>query len=788
MVWMVLIPLAAALAAPLVERLAGRFAGTVLATVPIAVVVYVVGVLPVDAGWAMESVLPFLPELGLSIALRMDGLSALFVMLIAGIGALVLIYSDGYMAGAARRGEFFAYLMLFMAAMLGVVLSDHLVLLFVFWEITSISSYLLIGFNHTTDEARRSALKAFLVTSGAGLALLAGLLMLMNAAGQMGLPLDQIGCISALHQIDLRQHPHYTAFLLLILIGAFGKSAQVPLHFWLPGAMSAPTPVSAYLHSATMVKAGVFLLARLHPVLAGTTTWYVVVITIGTATMLTGALLAVGQRDLKLILAYSTVSVLGILTVLLGIGSEYAVKAAVVYLTAHCFYKASLFLVAGNIDHETGTRDIARLGRLAGVMPLTAVAAILAALSQAGAPPLFGFIGKEMILKAKLSMESFGAVLIVALTVANIFLVAVALVIAFWPFFGRRRALPRSPHEAPFSMVVGPVLLAGLGLLVGVIPGAFERGIGSAAASSVLGRTVHMDLKLWHGLNPEALALMAISAVTFALGLVLFAKYRDWFGHFKEAARRTGRLGPARAYIGLYDGLMTFAAGLTRRVQSGYLRRYLMIMIVATILIVIVPLLRALHPQLDQAVLNLHLYEAITALLILGGGVIATVARSRLTAIAALGVTGLSVAIFFALFAAPDLAITQIMVEVLTVILLVLIFHHLPDFAGFRSGRERLRDGLISLALGATMTLFIIASTSTTDEAVLADYYARTSYREARAGNLVNAILVDYRSLDTWGETIVIAIAGLGVYAMLRLRLAGDRKAPRGTQSTEGSP
>ena len=323
---------------------------------------------------------------------------------------------------------------------------------------------------------------------------------------------------------------------------------------------------------------------------------------------------------------------------------------------------------------------------------------------------------------------------------------------------------------------------------MGVVPGAFERGIGSLAASSVLGRTVRMDLKLWHGLNPEALTLMAISAVTFALGLVLFAKHGDWFGHFMEAARRAGRLGPARAYAWLYDGLMTFAAGLTRRMQNGYLRRYLMIMILATILVVIVPLLRALRPQLGHTILTLHLYEAITALLILGGGVIATVARSRLTAISALGVTGLSVAILFALFAAPDLAITQIMVEVLTIILLVLIFHHLPEFARFRSGRERLRDGLISLALGATMTLFVIASTSTSDEAVLADYYARTSYREARAGNLVNAILVDYRSLDTWGETIVIGIAGLGVYAMLRPRLAGDRKASGDAQSTEGLP
>jgi multicomponent Na+:H+ antiporter subunit A len=788
MIWIILIPLAAALAAPLIQRIAGRYTGTLLAAVPLGILAWVASKLPLSPGWALDSVFPWLGELGISLALRADGLSVLFVALVSGIGALVLVYSDGYMAGNARRGEFFAYLMLFMAAMLGIVLSDHLVLLFVFWEITSIASYLLIGFDHQTVEARRSALQAFLVTSGAGLALLAGFVLLMIAAGQLGLPADQAGRISALGQIDLRGHPHYSAFLLLILVGAFGKSAQVPLHFWLPDAMSAPTPVSAYLHSATMVKAGVFLLARLHPALADTTLWYVVVITVGAVTMLTGALLAVGQRDLKLILAYTTVSVLGILTVLLGIGSEQAIKAAVVYLSAHSFYKASLFLVAGSIDHETGTRDITRLGRLARLMPITAAAAILAALSQAGAPPMFGFIGKELILKAKLTMESFGAVLIVALTITNIFLVAVALVIAFWPFFGRRpRELPRPPHEAPIPMLVGPLVLAGLGLSVGVIPGPFERGIGSAAASSILGTTVHMHLKLWHGLNPEALVLMGISAVTFALGLVLFLKLPDWLHHFIEASRHAGRVGPGQVYIWVYDGMMAVAAGLTRRVQRGYLRRYLLVIIVTTIIVVIVPLFRGLRPQWDRMIVNIHPYEAIAAFLILGGGIIAVVTRSRLTAIAALGTTGLSVAILFALFAAPDLAITQIMVEILTVILLVLIFHHLPEFTWFRTRRERLRDGAVSLALGATMTLFVIASTSTTDEPMLADYFARTSYREAKAGNLVNAILVDFRSLDTWGETIVIGIAGVGVYGLLRLRLAGDRKPPSNPPGTEDS-
>lgn len=776
MIWIVLVPFAAALAAPVVQRLAGRYSGTLLSLVPVGILVGVVRLAPMTPGWSREVVFPLLPELGVSAAFRLDGLSALFVALISGIGALVLIYSDGYMSGKPRRGEFLGYLLFFMGSMLGVVLSDHLILLFIFWELTSVSSYLLIGFDYKEAKARGYALEAFLVTSGTGLAMLAGFLLVMSASVGLGLPAEQAGRISALGQVDLRTHPQYPAFLLLILLGAFGKSAQAPLHFWLPHAMSAPTPVSAYLHSATMVKAGVFLLARLHPDLAGTPLWYTVVIVVGLATMLTGAILAAGQHDLKLILAYTTVSVLGILTMLLGIGSEQAVKAAVVYLTAHALYKSSLFLVAGSIDHETGTRDITRLGQLARVMPITGAAAILAALSQAGAPPLFGFVGKELVFKAKLTMESFGPVLVLITAVANVFLVAVALVVAFWPFFGPASDLPKKPHEAPATMVAGPVILAVLGLFVGLVPGLFERSIGSAAASAIAGKTVHMHLSLWHGLNVEALTLMGISAVIFALGIALFIKLRDWLEHFIEWARHAGRYGPGAAYDYLYHGMLSLAGGLTRRVQSGYLRRYLTVMMVVTIALVIVPLVRSLHPQSARISMGIHFYEAVAAVLMLGGGIIAAFARSRLTAIAALGATGMSVAILFALFAAPDLAITQIMIEILTVILLVLIFHHLPEFAHLRTRRERICDGVLSLALGATMTLFVIASASTARDPILAEYFAQTSYHEARAGNLVNAILVDYRSLDTWGETVVVAIAAVGAYALLRLRLGGVRE------------
>jgi len=342
------------------------------------------------------------------LSFALDGLSLAFVLLVSGIGALVLIYSGAYLGEQPGGGRFFAYLLLFMGSMLGLVLSDNVITLFVFWELTSISSYLLIGFHHHTETSRASALKALLVTGAGGLLLLAGLLLMMLAAVQLGLPFEKAGRISALFSVDFRQHPLYLPILVLLLLGAFTKSAQVPFHFWLPAAMAAPTPVSAYLHSATMVKAGVYLLARFHPILGDTIQWETLMIGVGVLTTLVGAIMATGQRDLKRILAYSTISVLGILTTLLGVGTVLAVEAAVVFLVAHALYKAALFMVAGNIDHETGTRDVTRLGGLRSLMPVTAITGILASLIKAGSPPMFGFIGKEALYTATLDIEILG--------------------------------------------------------------------------------------------------------------------------------------------------------------------------------------------------------------------------------------------------------------------------------------------------------------------------------------------------------------------------------------------
>ena len=380
-----------------------------------------------------------MPALGVNLSFTVDGLSLLFALLISGVGALVLVYAGGYLAGSPQLGRLYAFLLFFMASMLGLVLADNLLLLFVFWELTSLSSYLLIGFDHERAEARAAALQALLVTGGGSLALLAGFLLLGQVGGSLELSalLSRPGAVTA--------HLLYVPILLLVLAGAFTKSAQFPFHFWLPAAMAAPTPVSAYLHSATMVKAGVYLLARLSPVLGGTDFWVWLVTVTGSATMLVGAYLALRQSDLKLILAYSTVSALGVMTSLLGLGGALAVRAALAFLLGHALYKGALFLVAGALDHQTGTRDVDRLAGLARAMPITALAAGLAALSMAGIPPLFGFIAKELSYEATLHAPA-SAWVTAAAVLANALLVAAAGLAGLKPFLGK--ALPPPGRHA----------------------------------------------------------------------------------------------------------------------------------------------------------------------------------------------------------------------------------------------------------------------------------------------------------------------------------------------------
>ena len=765
---MILIPIAVAGAAPWLHRVLRAHVAVLLSLVPLGLATAIAVRLPLEPAASWTESLPWIPDWGIALAFRLDGLSATFVLLICGIGALVLLYAGAYMRTDPRLGRLCGLLLLFLGAMLGVVLSDDMFVLFIFWELTSIASYLLIGFKHEKQEARDAARQAFLVTGAGGLALLAGFVLLSIAASQTGVPAGEVSQISALAAVDLSGHVLFVPALLLIVLGAFSKSAQMPLHFWLPNAMTAPTPVSAYLHSATMVKAGVFLLARLNPVFGDSELWHVLLTATGAVTMVIAAAMAAGQTDLKQILAYTTVSVLGTLTMLIGVGTELAIKAAVVYLVAHACYKAALFMIAGSLEHATGTRDVRHLGGLIRTMPITAVSGMLAALSMAGAPPLFGFMGKELLLKAKLDLEYLGVILILVASLANIFLIAMALVVAIWPFFGRRTAGAKSSHEAPFLMLAGPMILAVTGLFVGLIPGTFDSALGSAMATAIGGRPIAMELKLWHGLSPVALTALGISIVTLTIGFTLFLRLRNWLAHITVVVARLGRRGPGKAYDLAFAGLLRFAERVTRLTQTGSLRHYVRVILLTLIVTCLYPLSRCF--LLTNGVSpNWYWSEVLLALLTLVGAFAAILSRSRLSAIALLGITGLLIAVLFALFSAPDLAITQIMVEALTVILFVLIFYRLPRFAELGTSVARLGDALIAVAAGAIMAGLVLATSALDMPTTVSEQLSQMSRPEAYGRNVVNVILVDFRALDTLGEITVVAVAGLGVYALVRL-------------------
>jgi multicomponent Na+:H+ antiporter subunit A len=708
---------------------------------------------PIAGGVPLMVSHAWIPSLGINLSLHVDGLGLAFGLLITGIGALVAVYAGGYLAGHTDLGRFYVSLMAFMVSMLGVVLADNVILLFVFWELTSLTSYLLIGFEHEEETARAAALQALLVTGAGGLALLAGLLLLGHVAGTF-----ELSALLARGDV-VRAHPAYLPILLLVLVGAFTKSAQVPFHFWLPSAMAAPTPVSAYLHSATMVKAGVYLLARLSPVLGETEAWRWLVAPVGAATMVVGAVLAVRQTDLKRILAYTTVSALGTLTMLLGVGSALAAGAALVFLLAHALYKGALFLVAGAIEHETGVRDATRLGGLARAMPITAAAAGAAAVSMIGLPPALGYLGKELAYGAALALPALAA----AAVLANVFYVAAAGIAGVRPFLGPPAAGRKDPHEAPPSLWLGPVVLGGLGLLLGLVPG-LARPLLASAAAAVLGRPAELDLALWHGLNLPLL----LSAVTLGGAAVVYAG--------REALRRAGsggiaaRLGPARLYEQALDAMNALARGQTRVLQNGYLRYYLL-----TTLAVTVGLAGYVLVSRDGLVwptggAPATFFDAGLATLILLAGLTAAVSRSRFGAVAALGVVGYGMALVYALHGAPDLAMTQVVVDTLTVILFVLVFYHLPRFTRLSSDTARLRDLLVSVAAGAFLTALTWAAMESPRPPPVSEYFIEHSVPGGHGRNIVNVILVDFRALDTLGEIVVLALAGLGVFALLRLR------------------
>jgi multicomponent Na+:H+ antiporter subunit A len=760
----------AGIAAPAATRLWGDRAGVFLGGVPLAAFVAFACLVPaVGDGAKVAPHFVWAPSLGISLSFYVDGLSVLFLLIISAVGTAVTWYAAGYLKGHPDLGKFYLSLFGFMGAMLGLVSADNLILLFVFWELTSITSYLLIGFYCDEARSRRAALQALLVTGGGGLAMLAGIILLGFASGT-----TEISGLLEMPRGELAAHPLFPVFFVLILLGAFTKSAQFPFHFWLPNAMEAPAPVSAFLHSATMVKAGVFLLARLFPVFSPSPLWGYFVAPVGAVTMIVGVALALGQTDLKRMLAYSTISVLGTLTMLLGLGTELAVKAAMAYLLAHALYKAALFMTAGSIDHETGTREAEALSGLRRAMPLTATAALLGSLSMLGFPFLLGFVGKEYFYKALLGAGGPGFLWEALGVAASAGMFALAIAAGIRPFWGSPRETPKPPHEAPWTMWIGPLTLGMLALKLGMFPGWAGGHVVVPAAAGVLGNAEFVSmLKLWHGLTPA----LALSGLTFLLGFVAWKalpRFRVW----GASAAWLARFGPERAYDRTMEGLLACARWQTAIIQNGYLRNYLLTVGAFSLLLVAL-----VFPfgsfRIDPTTMVPPTTLGVTVCaLITGAALFACLAKSRFTAILALGFVGLGIAILYFLYSGPDLAMTQILVETLTLVLFVLAFRNLPLLKEFSKPRTRIRDGILSLGFGAMMgSLVLVAFHFAPPMPPISGFMGEASYPEANGRNVVNVILVDFRALDTLGEITVLAIAALGVLAMLKLK-PKDRKKP----------
>jgi multicomponent Na+:H+ antiporter subunit A len=730
----------------------GTALGILLALAAAGAAALLVGILPEVAGGAAPAVaLPWAERLGVSLAFRIDGLTMIFALLITVFGAVIALYATRYLAGHPHLARFFVYLALFMAGMLGLVLADDLIALFVFWEITTVASFLLIGFDHAKAGARRSAWMSLLVTGAGGLALLAGLVLLGIAAGT-----TRISEIAAME--GLTAHPLYPAILTLVLLGAFTKSAQIPFHFWLPNAMAAPTPVSAYLHSATMVKAGVYLLARLHPALSGTEAWTWSLSLGGGATMVLAAVLALRQTDLKLALAHTSVMALGALVMFLGAEATIAMAAAMTFLIVHALYKASLFLMVGAIDHATGTREIARLGGLFRRMPMTSIAAVLAAGSMAGFPPFLGFVGKELKYEGALAIAEEPLVLAGAAVLANALMVALALVIVFRVVFGRAGETPKEPREAPALMWLGPLLLALGGLVCGIAPDLVGRTLVQPAVTAIVGEPQVVKLKLWHGVNVPLL----MSFATVAIGVAGFALYRP--------LGRLIVLIPAwsdRAWDGLLAVVATSFAAVTRAIQPGSLRVYLGVTFAAVAALPLGGLLLggglAMPPTgaPDPAGIGAVALAA-------AGALLAALARRRIAAIGGLGAVGTGVAMLFVIHGAPDVAITQLLVDVMLIVLIAAMMHRLPELGPRTGGRAR--DALIAGGVGVAVAALTLAVTAEPFRSDVTAAMEAMSVPEAKGRNIVNVILVDFRALDTFGEIVVVAAAALGALALIRMR------------------
>ncbi|MCT7373452.1 putative monovalent cation/H+ antiporter subunit A [Chelativorans salis] len=756
-----ILPFLGAAAAPFLTRALGHNAAWVLALIPAFIFYHFAGFLgAVAEGETVAAGYAWIESLDVDFSWYLDGLSLTFALLISGIGTFIVLYSGGYLKGHQHLGRFFSFILMFMGSMQGLVVADSFLTLFVFWELTSITSFLLIGFDHSREASRRAALQALVVTGLGGLSLLAGLLVIANITGATSLS-------ALLAEGDaLRAAPLYMAALLLVLGGAFTKSAQFPFHFWLPNAMEAPTPVSAYLHSATMVKAGVYLVMRLNPVMGETLAWETILPVFGGTTLIVGTLLALRQTDLKLMLAYTTVASLGLLIMLTGFGSKVAVEAAVLYLVAHSMFKGALFMVAGAIDHETGTRDITRLGGIGRAMPVTFAAAVLAALSMGGLPPFFGFLAKEEIYAGLATGGGWAALLTAVAIAGNALMFAIGFAVALKPFTGERADTPKSPHEGPILLWLGPLVLGTSGLLMALVSGFSHHIISSPMASAVAGEPVAVSISV----IPHVGLPLLLSVLTIALGIAFYLTLER--GRAAMAATLTAiGWGPDRGFDQAVRGTVRLSASVTGIVHNGRLDVYMTVTFIALAAALFVPMIAFGELPAVPGLPSLPFYEVtVLAVGFIGLGAV-IYARDRLTAIVSLGIQGFAVALIFMLLGAPDLSFTQFMVETLSVVILALVMTRLKlSPADHRPTRQKVLDISIASLCGAGLGLILLRVTQVPFDGTLSVFFAENARVIAHGRNIVNVIIVDFRGLDTLGEIAVVMIAGLAILALVRIR------------------
>ena len=742
----------------------------ILSLLPIVLFGYFAWHIPdIRAGNILYESNSWVPSLGINLDFRLDGLSLLFSLLITGIGALIFIYASNYLKGHPFLDRFYGYLCLFMSAMLGVVLSDNILLLFIFWELTSISSFFLIGFNNDSAVSRKSALTALGVTGLGGFFLLAGMIMIGEIAGTYSIR-ELMASASV-----VKEHQLYPYVLGMVFMGAFTKSAQFPFHFWLPGAMKAPTPVSAYLHSATMVKAGIFLLARFTPILGATPEWSYTLMIVGGITMLYAAVHSLFRTDLKGLLAYSTIAVLGVLTFLIGLGTKEALIAASTFIIAHALYKASLFLVTGIIDHQTGTRELTRLSGLRKVLFPVFLAGTLAALSSAGLPFSFGFIGKDLIYEATLAAgPQLALVLTIVAVLANICLVAAGFMAGIKPFLGK---LPThfEKVQMPSAIIwLPPVILGVLGFILGCLPGVVGENIISPTVNVLSVESVEFKLKIWHGFN----TVLLLSLTTLIAGTIVYLFNKPAVSKV-AFVERFNNFTPHHFFEISWSALKRFSSWYTDFMHNGYLRSYLIRIIIFAEILLAYELIIGGPIYIDYSkLIPISVHEGINVVILLGALYLTVTTSSRLTAVVGTSIIGYAICLMFVFYSAPDLAITQFTIDTLTVVLFVFVLFNLPSFLVIPNSNKSIvvRDGIVAGIFGIILSITAIKVLQVPTSKEITEFYGEFAYSLAKGKNVVNIVLVDFRGLDTMFEIVVLSISALGVYSLIKLKLKTSEK------------